>query len=291
MLTSNLFKAAKCPECGADIQVPSDRDQVKCMFCGKDIIVRQAIQASAGPNVQNWVRLAAAAEEADNHDEAYDYYTRVLEVEPENHEAWFGKAVAAGWGSNLSRSRYPELLAGIERAIQYAPDAKKEEMRKRGADIASDITVAYYKLSVGHTSEYIALDDTWAEHIERCLPMLSVLEVANTLDPTNKQVVENGIYLAKSLIEGVQYSDPYDTYDSGAPKTKTKHLPEKLEAQVQQTMDEFVAKMKAMDTAYEAPKIKKAGEMGIFGCLGAAIVLGLMGWGGWWVIKALFFNH
>ena len=29
------FKAAKCPECNGDLQIPDDKDYVKCMFCGK----------------------------------------------------------------------------------------------------------------------------------------------------------------------------------------------------------------------------------------------------------------
>lgn len=42
------FKAAKCPSCLEALQVPDDRDSVKCMYCGVDIMVRQAIQLAAG---------------------------------------------------------------------------------------------------------------------------------------------------------------------------------------------------------------------------------------------------
>jgi len=38
-----MFKAAKCPRCSESIQVPDDRDIVKCMFCGADLDVREAI--------------------------------------------------------------------------------------------------------------------------------------------------------------------------------------------------------------------------------------------------------
>lgn len=30
------FKPAKCPNCAGDIQVPEDRDTVKCIYCGSD---------------------------------------------------------------------------------------------------------------------------------------------------------------------------------------------------------------------------------------------------------------
>jgi hypothetical protein len=42
------FKAAKCPDCGGALQVPDDRAMVKCMYCGVDVIVREAIQLAAG---------------------------------------------------------------------------------------------------------------------------------------------------------------------------------------------------------------------------------------------------
>src|ERR1051325_9205848 len=42
------FKAAQCPSCGGALQVPEDRTSVKCMFCGVDIIVREAIRLAAG---------------------------------------------------------------------------------------------------------------------------------------------------------------------------------------------------------------------------------------------------
>ena len=42
------FKAATCPSCGGALQVPDDRATVKCMYCGVDVIVREAIQLAAG---------------------------------------------------------------------------------------------------------------------------------------------------------------------------------------------------------------------------------------------------
>jgi DNA-directed RNA polymerase subunit RPC12/RpoP len=64
------FKPAKCPSCSGDLQVPANRDVVKCMYCGTDIVVREAIQA-AGGNVQNWLMLARTAMDSNNAAEAY----------------------------------------------------------------------------------------------------------------------------------------------------------------------------------------------------------------------------
>ena len=42
------FKPAQCPSCGGALQVPDDRATVKCMYCGVDVTVREAIQLAAG---------------------------------------------------------------------------------------------------------------------------------------------------------------------------------------------------------------------------------------------------
>jgi DNA-directed RNA polymerase subunit RPC12/RpoP len=42
------FKAARYPTCGGDLQVHDDRTVVKCMYCGGEVIVREAIRLAAG---------------------------------------------------------------------------------------------------------------------------------------------------------------------------------------------------------------------------------------------------
>lgn len=46
------FKTAKCPARNGDLQVPADKDIVKCTYCGVVVVVRQVIQLAAGGNVQ-----------------------------------------------------------------------------------------------------------------------------------------------------------------------------------------------------------------------------------------------
>ena len=42
------FQAARCPSCAGGIQVPTDRDIIKCTYCGVDVVVREAIRAVGG---------------------------------------------------------------------------------------------------------------------------------------------------------------------------------------------------------------------------------------------------
>ena len=281
------FRAAKCPECGGDLQVPPDRDVLKCMYCGKDIVVRQAIEQGQAKSVENWLRLADAAAEAENQEEAYRYFTKVLEVDTGNSRAWFGKAVAAGWSSNLSQNRYTEFIKGIQKAIACAAPEAMKDLREEGAEAANDITLAYFSLSEEHTREYAAIDGTWSEHVQRCFDMLATLPVANVLDPTNKQVLRTGIQIAKSIIEGMAYEDPYDTDDNGRARHKTHELSDQAEEEAQAVLKRFVGNMQALDPTYQAPTINKVGMSVATGCFLAFLGLGALGLVVWWIIKTL----
>jgi hypothetical protein len=235
-------------------------------------------------NTRNLLSLAEAAQAAGNQEEAYQYFTRVLEEDPDNHVAWLGKAEAAGWSSGLSGDRFPELIAGVERALACAPETERDALMKRAASSISQIVVALHGASTEHTKEYLSLDDTWSEHVDRCYSMLNALGVANTLDPTNATVLSNAIKLAQELLQGVAYRDEYDTDDNGRPRLKVKHISAESKARVKQHFDDFVAKMKALNPAYEPPKISEASDVSLVGCLGGLVALAFFGF----IIWALF---
>src|SRR5207247_5337586 len=116
VLTMN-FRAAKCPTCGGELQVPDDRSTVKCMYCAGTIVVREAIQAVAAASLPNLFKLARTAAEAENHQQAYEYFSRILEIDGQNSEAWAGKAKAAGWLSGQNQFRLPEMVACFRNAL------------------------------------------------------------------------------------------------------------------------------------------------------------------------------
>ena len=133
------FKAAKCPNCAGELQVPEGKKAVKCMYCGSDIIVQEAIKA-AGVNIANLLNLARNAAVSGNNQEAYDYYTKILEINVQSYEAWFGKGEAAGWMSALGLE-WAFRLAAEPRRLAYRylveplallPDVVRDVIARRG---------------------------------------------------------------------------------------------------------------------------------------------------------------
>ena len=239
------FKAAKCPNCAGDLQVPEDRDSVKCMYCGSDIIVREAIKAAAaGVNIENLFNLAKSAFESRNFQEAFDYYTRVLEVDVQNYEAWLGKGLSAGWMSTLADFRFSEMINGIDKALEYAPDDKKEDLKwHTSCDISSIVSACValstdYRIKYGWTSGEVV-----TEIIFHHKKFIAVLEYAYTLAPHNGMIISDILFSCKGIIE--------DASEMGASSDAFKDIREKF--------DLYLHKGKLLDPLYsfDEPETKK----------------------------------
>ncbi|MDR1165460.1 MAG: zinc-ribbon domain-containing protein [Deltaproteobacteria bacterium] len=103
----------QCPECGKEI---SDK-AVACPGCGNPIASEtrsgllsdgentQEIKLETGIKIETLLGMARTADTAGNFSEAENYYTRVLESDPELSEAWFRKGRAAAWQSTMANMR------------------------------------------------------------------------------------------------------------------------------------------------------------------------------------------
>lgn len=65
---------------------------------------------------ENLDKLAETAYQAGNHEQAYEYYTKILEDDPENTTAWLRKGICAGWLSEPEEPRFEEMHACIDKA-------------------------------------------------------------------------------------------------------------------------------------------------------------------------------
>lgn len=111
------FKPAKCPSCGGELRLPSDRQTAKCTYCGSDIIVQEAIDRASPPSAGLFALAESALSAGDFH-AAADKFERYLEGDPTNPEAWYlrGMALLGKAGLNLSSKQVvPSLTRIVER--------------------------------------------------------------------------------------------------------------------------------------------------------------------------------
>lgn len=139
------FVAAKCPQCGGDLQLDNEIDKGFCMHCGSKIVVQEAIRSVRIDNtqmIQNWMKMGDLAAESGNQSEAYEYYTKVVEVQPDHWLAVFNKGKAAGWQSTLANVRFTEATTCFGQAINLAPENEKEKLKNDSAEEVKNLALA-----------------------------------------------------------------------------------------------------------------------------------------------------
>lgn len=247
------LKPAVCPICSGDLRVPENKKTVICMYCGKQILVVEAIDKASGPKISNYLEIANHAKQAGNYKEAYDYFTKVLELSPTNYEAWLGKGESAGWLSTLADFRIPEMVTGIRNAVKFCPEEKSKEIKAKGADMLNNIAVAFWKLTSENVYKFGSLADSQSKFYERCVAIIGALELAYDFNPSN-QILDNLIFILQAQIEGVYYKD-FDP-DVGD-VTKVLRVTPKYEATLRQVRDKYVDERKSREPTYQPPEIKK----------------------------------
>jgi tetratricopeptide (TPR) repeat protein len=121
------FVAAKCPQCGGDLQLDPQIETGFCMHCGSKIVVQDAIRKVRIDNtgmVDTWMKMGRSALDAKNYEEAYRYFTKVIEVIPEDWHALFYKGQAAGSLSTPEQPRMEEFIQGIKAANTIVENSK-----------------------------------------------------------------------------------------------------------------------------------------------------------------------
>jgi len=141
-------------------------------------------------NSENYLNLAKTAYTSKNYDEAYSYYTKILEEDVENYQAWLGKGESAGWLSKLNNCRLGELNTCIQKAIDYAPQDKVEEIKKKSANSAYQITLGYYKLANSHYYKFYQVDEAKSQFINQIIQCLNCLYYTEVfLDDTFESLI------------------------------------------------------------------------------------------------------
>jgi hypothetical protein len=150
-VSSVKFFAANCPKCKGELRIPVDRASVKCMYCSQEILIHgeNNISLPLNVNVKDLLSLAQNAEDNQDFEAGYRYYSQFLEKEPGNASAWLGKGRCAGWLSSAETERISEAINCIKRGASLKPYLS--EIRLSSTVCA--ITTALHTKSVMRTLE------------------------------------------------------------------------------------------------------------------------------------------
>ena len=252
---SMKFIPAICTSCGGELMLPSTQENAICNYCGSRFIVDSS-PTSPKKEIDNLLKLAIAAEESNNTQEAYEYYTKVLEYEPDNYYAWYGKSISAGWLSKVSKPRIVEMIRGVTRAIELTPVEFKEELIINAEFDIFSVTLAFHKLSKEYMKEYIELDNTWVNYVSNCLDVFAGLDAVIISNPQNEEVIDLNINLSKELIEGEKYYYRVPVMGGSIMESSVTRVSEDTKSYLWKKFNENVNRMVQIRPSYKPPIIK-----------------------------------
>lgn len=178
------------------------------------------LNAQDEQKVGSFFMLADQAMKANNHEDALGYYKKIIEIDPLNPEAWFGKGEASGWLSDIFKNiRLLEMGQGITNAVKFCADDKKDEMLIRGATALNDVASAVYSTAWNFYHENTSIENgkvffSALDHV------LNALELASSLNPKSIKVMESIIIFTNNA--GVVFGGS-STQKSNASSLKIKY--------------------------------------------------------------------
>jgi tetratricopeptide (TPR) repeat protein len=131
-----------CPSCGGELMISAKQDQAICSYCGKPFLVANNLK-KAEVHAENLIKLASMAQASNNLGEANTYYSKALELEPNNIKALFGKAQVTAWRSTINDPSIDEAITYFEEAIDVAPDSTKELVKARASLEIAQVCASY----------------------------------------------------------------------------------------------------------------------------------------------------
>ncbi len=174
------LKAARCPSCGGDLDIPEGVDYVECPFCGVDVKVRDIVSHEL--DTKSLLELAAHELNSGSYKSAIDYYTFILEKEPDNPFALLGvikSTIKQKWSDGYNIDGVREL---IFKDLEKVPEDKKAIYK----DNISDFICSLYPEEI---KKYKDDKDLAAHAYDFRDNLLALLEISNEINPAHEKTL------------------------------------------------------------------------------------------------------
>lgn len=257
-----------CPSCGAELTLEGGRIPGRCKFCQKDLVDADA--GGARKPQDGLLVLARAAADAGNDEEAAALWSRVLESDTANVEAWFGKAKAIPMTLATMQRGYEQAESYVKRAIDLSAGSK--DARSTAFGILATHLMTMTMAARSHFEEFWEVDGAAGEHLEQMFEILAAYDRLADLTGSNLahvQAVEACDWLLSQIF-------------AKAPGVR---------AEIERRRREHIAKggpmladeaqKPAAPTGARLPSVQRVARIGLAAVGATVLVLSFIGWGRW----------
>ena len=153
-----------------------------------------------GHEAADLMEMAATAEREDNFVEALACYDRVLEIDPDRSEAWFGRGRITGWQSTVGDVRIREALVAFGHAIATAADDQILAVAALAQEDMVSISTVIYGMARKDFLQHSAVASARQRYVKTSCALSDVLEEVVIWNPANRPALEQKASIAKDLL-------------------------------------------------------------------------------------------
>ena len=129
------FIPARCTQCGAEIKVDASKEAGICEHCGTPFVTEKVINNTYVTNnfhgatvniisgdAKNFLKLAETCLSSNDGEEAYNYASKALELQPNLTKAWIIKMYAISLCGKISDLNTQEIISCGKSALNSSDD-------------------------------------------------------------------------------------------------------------------------------------------------------------------------
>lgn len=179
--------AAKCTQCGANIEVDDTKEAGICKYCGTAFITEKAINnyiinntyniqnpnlIIPSKNIENLKKLGNEEYQKSNYDKAYEYFSEVLEIS-EDDECIFKRKIIDQLKdlNGLAYTYFPKILKSYYESVNMSEMSYEEKMsaiQSACEDCYNVISKFYYKKRNQCITAGKIINDSYATFLLAC---------------------------------------------------------------------------------------------------------------------------
>lgn len=239
---------ARCPSCGADIEVNRDYETTKCKYCDTKVIIDDAIakykiEIENMPTAKSYLKLGARNLEHGELTKAQELLEKALEINPDSPETIIKENLSKVLQHQLTEKEFDKVLYSFKDASKFCSSEKLDELIMYSVKLLDKERMETFEYVSGRIPKTI-----FVKRVELFLLFLSFYE---RVYRNNITEVDNKIFMIKKIFACIQcyrnaHIDKHDSVNYTIPAEKAKFLLKKEE--------QYKEELAKLDENYEKKK-------------------------------------
>ncbi len=247
------FIVARCPNCGAHVEVDKDSDSARCEYCGSKVMIAETLENYKFNNlskVEKFIIIGDRFYRDNNYKDAYNNYAKALELNPKHEYAMLKKGFCKSLSSDYSNLDIKSAIEAVKKVEKTMKNENLEERYNNAVkecqdviDEANDKMFRYYE-DVGLFEKDVPYFNS---KLEECLSAYEYLY--STVE--NEELKEELLYSIIKEIDNILMSKPYlngRVMQSGVPSKSFYHLSSEDISRYRKTRYAYVQELDRLKT-------------------------------------------